>query len=179
MIKKKHRRKMPVLVPVCAVLIVVLGLVLLYGFFPTPYREAVDNAAERFGVDRALIYAVIKAESNFDPAAVSHAGAKGLAQITDNTAQYVAEMIGVEYGSGDSFDAEKNISLSAAYLRYLLQKYNGDIRLAMAAYNAGEGNVDKWLAEDGEMKDIPFGETKKYVRKVKLYRRIYSILYPI
>lgn len=173
--KKKKGRLLPI---ACALLTAALGLILLYGFFPMPYREAVDNAAERFGVDRALIYAVIKAESNFDPAAVSHAGAKGLAQITDNTAQYVAEMIGVEYGSGDSFDAEKNISLSAAYLRYLLQKYEGDLRRATAAYNAGEGNVDKWLAKDSGMENIPFSETEKYVRKVRLYRRIYRILYP-
>lgn len=174
--KKKKVLFLPI---VCAILIIVLGLTLLYGFFPAPYREAVDKAAERFGVDRTLIYAVIKAESNFDPSAVSHAGAKGLAQITDSTAQYVAEMIGVEYGSAGSFDEEMNISLSAAYLRYLLQKYDGDLRRATAAYNAGEGNVDKWLAEDRELKDIPFAETKKYVRKVSLYQRIYSILYPI
>ena len=173
----ERKRTVPILAPVCAILILALGLTLLYGFFPTPYRETVDSAAERFGVDRALIYAVIKAESNFDPAAVSHAGAKGLAQITDGTAEYVAEMIGMEYGSGDSFDAEKNISLSAAYLRYLLQKYGGDRRQAVAAYNAGEGNVDKWLDEDSEMKDIPFAETKRYVRKVEMYRWIYSILY--
>ena len=80
--------------------------------------------------------------------------------------------------SGDSFDAEKNISLSAAYLRYLLQKYEGDLRRATAAYNAGEGNVDKWLAKDSGMENIPFSETEKYVRKVRLYRRIYRILYP-
>ena len=174
--KKKKVLFLPI---VCAILIIVLGVILLYGFFPTPYRETVDSAAERFGVERALIYAVIKAESNFDPSAVSHAGAKGLAQLTDGTAEYVAEMIGMEYTGGDAFDADKNISLSAAYLRYLLQKYDGDLRLTVAAYNAGEGNVDKWLTSDSEMKDIPFGETKKYVRKVKLYRRIYSILYPI
>ena len=162
---------------VCVMLVIALGLILLYSHFPRPYLDEVHSVSERFGVDEALIYAVIKAESGFDPAAVSHAGAKGLAQLTDGTAQYVAEMIGMEYDSGDSFDAEKNIILSAAYIRYLMQKYDGDLRLTVAAYNAGEGNVDKWLANDSGLKDIPFGETKKYVRKVRLYRRIYSVLY--
>lgn len=172
------KKKKGLLLPIgCVLLIIALGITLMYGFFPRPYLDVVESASEQFGVDQALIYAVIKAESNFDPAAVSHAGAKGLAQLTDGTAQYVAEMIGMEYDSGDSFDAEKNIILSAAYIRYLLRKYDGDLRLTVAAYNAGEGNVDKWLAADSEMKDIPFGETKKYVRRVRLYRRIYGLLY--
>ena len=172
--KKKKRLILPI---VCVILVIALGVFLLYGLFPTPYLETVESCGARYGVDRELIYAVIKAESNFDPAAVSHAGAKGLAQLTDGTAKYAAEMMGVEYSSGDSFDAEKNITLAVFYLRYLLDKYDGDLISTVAAYNAGEGNVDKWLADGRNMKDIPFKETKKYVRKVRLYRRIYSILY--
>lgn len=162
---------------ICAALAAALCTALLYGVFPAPYRDAVEDCALRYGVDSSLIYAVIKAESNFDPAAVSRAGAKGLAQLTDATAKYAAEMAGAEYGAGDSFDAEKSIGLAAVYLRYLLQKYGGDRRRAAAAYNAGEGNVDKWLAAGGELRDIPFRETEKYVRKVKLYDRIYRLLY--
>ncbi len=162
---------------ICAGLIAALCTAMLYGLFPAPYRDTVEDCAIRYGVESSLIYAVIKAESNFDPAAVSRAGAKGLAQLTDATARYAAELAGEDYGRGDSFDAEKNISLAAVYLRYLLQKYEGDQRRATAAYNAGEGNVDKWIAADGDMKDIPFGETKKYVNKVKWYERVYSLLY--
>ncbi len=172
--KRNHRRREAA---ICALLTAALTAAFLYGFFPAPYRDTVEKCALRYGVDMALIYAVIKAESNFDPAAVSRAGAKGLAQLTDATAEYAAGMLGVEYGGGDSFNAEKNISLAAVYLRYLLQKYDGDPRRATAAYNAGEGNVDRWLASEDGMKKIPFGETRKYVAKVKWYRRIYSLLY--
>ncbi len=173
--EKKYNKRLLSLI--CAGLIAALCTALLYGFFPAPYRDTVEDCAIRYGVESSLIYAVLKAESNFDPAAVSRAGAKGLAQLTDATAQYAAEMAGEEYGFGDAFDAEKSIGLAAVYLRYLLRKYDGDQRRATAAYNAGEGNVDKWLSADGDMKEIPFGETKKYVNKVKWYKRVYSLLY--
>ncbi len=161
----------------CLILAFVLARTLIYREFPAPYRSAVEKYGREYGVDTSLIYAVIKAESNFDPAAVSHAGAKGLAQLTDDTAAYVADMIGISYDSGDSFKAEKNIRLSVYYLHYLLNKYNGDLPCTIAAYNAGEGNVDRWLAENGNIDAIPFKETERYVKKVRLYRRIYRILY--
>lgn len=161
----------------CALLVAVLGLIIIYQAFPAPYRETVEKYSAEYGVETALVYAVIKAESNFDPSAVSHAGAKGLAQLTDDTALYVAEMAGVDYSDGDSFDAEINIHLATCYLKYLLDKYGGDLACTIAAYNAGEGNVDKWLSSDGGMSSIPFGETDRYLKKVKLYRKIYGILY--
>lgn len=161
----------------CLAAAAALGINLLFNAFPMPYRETVEKYCNEYGVERDLIYAVIKAESNFDPAAVSHAGAKGLAQLTDATAEYVAQMIGTEYNSGDSFDAEKNIRLAVYYLRYLLDKYSDDLICTIAAYNAGEGNVDKWLSSDGTIDTIPFGETQRYVKRVKLYRRVYSALY--
>ncbi|MGN1098530.1 MAG: lytic transglycosylase domain-containing protein [Clostridia bacterium] len=162
---------------ICLALAAALCIGLLYQSFPMPYKDTVEKYGREYGVERDLIYAVIKAESNFDPAAVSHAGAKGLAQLTDATARYVAEMIGIEYDSGDSFKAEKNIQLAVYYLRYLLNKYDGDLHCTIAAYNAGEGNVDKWLASDSGVESIPFKETERYVKKVKLYRKIYGVLY--
>ncbi len=163
---------------VITVLIIALALVAGYWavikIFPMPYRETVTRYCDEYGVDPALVYAVIKAESNFDPAAVSHAGAKGLAQLTDDTAEYVADMISMEYDSGDSFNAEKNIRISVYYLRYLLDKYKDDLPCAIAAYNAGEGNVDKWIRENGGIDTIPFNETDKYVKKVRVYRKIYG-----
>lgn len=164
-----------------AILALALLVILLHTLvrceFPTPYKDAVEKYAAEYGVETKLIYAVIKAESNFDPSAVSHAGAKGLAQLTDSTAEYVAKMIGIEYSQGDSFNAEKNIRLSAYYLHYLLKKYDGDLPCTIAAYNAGEGNVDKWLKENGGIDAIPFPETEKYVKKVRIYKKIYEILY--
>lgn len=162
---------------VCALLIIALGVTIVYHTFPAPYSETVEKYSTEYGVETALVYAVIKAESNFDPTAVSHAGAKGLAQLTDDTARYVAGMVGIDYSDGDSFDAEINIRLATYYLKYLLDKYDGDLACTVAAYNAGEGNVDKWLASENGMSAIPFGETDRYLKKVKLYKRVYGILY--
>lgn len=172
-----RRTKNIALAAVCLALLAALAAAILYNAFPTPYREQVESCAAEYGVDTNLIYAVIKAESNFDPAAVSHAGAKGLAQLTDDTARYVAGMIGIEYSEGDSFDADINIRLSTYYLKYLLNKYDDDMACTVAAYNAGEGNVDRWLKSENGMSAIPFGETDRYLKKVRIYRIIYSVLY--
>ena len=173
------RLKNVALIAGCVILIAVLCAALLYHSLPTPYRDTVLKYADEYGVAPSLIYAVIKAESNFDPTAVSPAGAKGLAQLTDDTARYAAGMIGIEYHDGDSFDAEKNIRLSVCYLRYLLNKYDGDLRPAVAAYNAGEGNVDRWIASGNDMRSLPFGETDRYLRRVQLYKRLYELMYSI
>lgn len=165
------------LVLCCALLLFVIAAAITYNLFPAPYRSTVEKYAAEYGVDPCLVYSVIKAESNFDAAAVSRAGAKGLAQLTDDTAQYVADMLGIEYSGGDSFNAETNIRLATYYLKYLLNKYNGDLACTVAAYNAGEGNVDKWLASENGMSAIPFGETDRYLKKVKLYKKIYTALY--
>ena len=171
------RLKNIALIASCVVLLIVLCAALLYHSLPAPYRDSIQKYADEYGVPPSLIYAVIKAESNFDPTAVSHAGAKGLAQLTDDTARYVAKMIGIEYNDGDSFDAEKNIRLSVYYLRYLLNKYDGDLRYTIAAYNAGEGNVDRWIASGNDMTSLPFGETDRYLRRVQRYKRLYELMY--
>ncbi len=171
---KKSRIALPAL---CVFLILVLAVILIYHAFPAPYGDIVEKYSKEYGVEKALVYAVIKAESNFDTAAVSKAGAKGLAQLTDDTARYVASMIGMEYNSGDSFKVETNIRLSTYYLKYLLDKYDNDLSCTIAAYNAGEGNVDKWLASENGIKAIPFGETDRYLKKVRVYKKLYHILY--
>ncbi len=160
-----------------ALLALALAAALIYRVFPAPYGDIVERYSREYGVEKALVYAVIKAESNFDAAAVSPAGAKGLAQLTDATARYAASMIGMDYTGGDSFDAETNIRLCAYYLKYLLDKYGGDLSCAVAAYNAGEGNVDKWLASENGIAAIPFGETDRYLKRVRLYKRLYRALY--
>lgn len=72
---------------------------------------------------------------------------------------------------------ETNIRLSAYYLKYLMNKYDSDLRCTIAAYNAGEGNVDKWLSSPDKMSSIPFGETDRYLKRVRFYRKVYSLLY--
>lgn len=176
---------------IVVVLIVVLALILAGNYaakeylFPLKYDEIVTKYSEEFSVDKYLILSVIKAESNFSNDANSHKKAKGLMQLVDSTAIESAEELGILYFMPDPqlYDAELNIQLGTYYIDKLLEQYNGDIELTLAAYNAGMGNVAKWLndktySSDGKSLDyIPFGETKKYVDKVKTYYNVYKYLY--
>ncbi len=143
-----------------------------------PYKETVLAAAKDYDVPPALLYALIKAESNFDPDAESQKGAKGLMQLMDKTAAECAEK--TEMALTDVFAPEQNIKLGAYYLGKLLDMYGGDEKSAVAAYNAGHGRVDGWLSDmryspDGKiLLEIPFPETERYVRKVELYKTIYE-----
>ena len=147
-------------------------------FFPFGYNTAVEKAAEKWGVDRALVYAVIKAESNFDAQTQSPRGAKGLMQLLDSTAEWCAGEMGLE--SYDLSDPEDNINIGVYYLSYLLDYYKGNEKTALSAYNAGHGNVDGWISggeysKDGETLDtIPFSETEKYIKKIEFYKKVYA-----
>ncbi len=110
------------------------------------------DIAGRYNLDPALLKAVAHAESNFSPDAISHAGAKGIMQLTDPT----AETLGVT----NVFDPVQNIEGGAKYLRAMLDRYGGDVSLALAAYNAGPGAVDKW----GGLP--PYKETQAYIPRV-------------
>lgn len=118
-----------------------------------PFRELIEAAAKRYGMDADLISSVIAAESNFDPKAVSRKNACGLMQLLPET----AARLGVQ----NIFDPRENIEGGTRYLRDLLQKYNGDLALALAAYNAGPERVQ----QNGRVP--PIAETISYVRRVK------------
>ena len=146
--------------------------------FPSQYERQVEKCSEEYGVDKNLIMAIIKAESNFRKDAVSTKGAKGLMQIMDETGKWCADKI--EIPEPDLCDVETNIRIGTFYISHLLEMYEGNEKTAVAAYNAGYGNVDKWLADEKHSKNgkdlnlVPFPETQKYIKKVMLYKKVYD-----
>ncbi len=145
--------------------------------FLTPYRKEVQRASEAYGADRALIYAVIRQESLFDPYALSVAGAKGLMQLIDSTASYVAKREGINLE--DVYDPGTNILLGTAYLRYLINMWNGDLVKALASYNAGPNRVKGWADQEDQylyIELIPLQETRDYVKRVLYNYYVYSEL---
>jgi soluble lytic murein transglycosylase len=153
-------------------------------FFPLPYQDTIAFYGRVYNVDPVLIAAVIKAESNFDSKAVSMQGARGLMQIMPETGLWAARQTG-ETAFDDEllFDPETNIKLGTWYLSDLAKEFDGSTVLTLAAYNGGRGNVREWLAgktlinPEGSISQIPFPETRHYVKKVLLYHRIYGFLY--
>ena len=147
---------------------------------PLRHEDIIRQQARDKGLDASLIAAVIYAESHFRDQ-TSHAGARGLMQITPQTADEIAQKSGgTQFEQGDLATPQINIAYGSWYLRWLLDHYDGNETLAVAAYNAGSGNVDRWVAADPglEAAEIPFPETRAYVTKVldarAEYRREYS-----
>ncbi len=166
-----------------ALIVAILSFTVLtfYALFPVKYENLISSYSEEYGVDKSLILALVKAESNFDEKALSDAGAKGLMQLTDETFLFCAEQLGLS--EKDMYDTEANLRAGIWYLSFLLDKYDNNTENAVAAYNAGFSNVDKWLSSPKHSKDgknldsIPFGETQRHVDKIIKYREIYTVLY--
>ena len=155
------------------------GILLISAFtavlfrFPRTYNDIVLRYANEFNVEPAFIHAVIWAESGYDRFAVSRMGAKGLMQLMPATAEYVAGILRIEFSKELLFEPEYNIRLGTFYLSRMLRRFGSD-RNAIAAYNAGEGNVSNWIARD--LTEFPFRETRNYVRRVTFARRVYRFL---
>lgn len=161
-------------------LIYILAVIILKKvIFPLKYETIVNKYAEQNNVDKYLVFSVIKKESNFKSDAISSKEAKGLMQVLDSTAKEITKEEAVEL-----LNEEDNIEIGTKYLKYLIDKYDGDILLALCAYNAGLGNVDNWIKNetiitDGEadIAKIPFQETKQYVKNILTYYYVYMNLY--
>ncbi|MEA5124299.1 lytic transglycosylase domain-containing protein [Xanthomonas floridensis] len=118
------------------------------------YQQEIASAAREFGVEEAIVRAIIHAESAYNPLALSRAGAQGLMQLMPGTAR--------RFGVSDAYDASQNIRGGVQYLSWLLKRFNGDLTLAAAGYNAGEGAVDRYGGVP------PYSETQRYVQRVGL-----------
>lgn len=172
------------------IVIIIVGIVLyknsdvlLKKIYKTEYKEYIEKYSNEYNVDPLLIYAIIKAESNFNVGATSYKGACGLMQLMDNTAKEVAKNEVMEYESGNTlYNAEKNIKIGIIYYADLIKQFEND-NVALAAYNAGSGNVTNWIkdgiikADGSDIENIPFKETNMYVRKILKDYRIYTRLY--
>ncbi len=175
------------------IMLVILVAVFYYGFqkrevflkkiYVIKYSDYVEKYAKKYEVDKYLIYATIKAESNFDANAKSSKGAKGLMQLMDSTGQEIAKKLDMKIDNDDLFDPEINIKLGTNYISRLMKKYDNCTSLALAAYNAGSGNVDSWISngtirKDGkDVENIPYKETNNYVRKILNDYNVYIKLY--
>ncbi len=132
---------------------------------PSDYLRIIDAACDRHGVDPALVHAIIKVESDFNPYALSRKGAMGLMQLMPQTA--------VDLNVRNSFNPDENIDGGVKYLRYLIDRYEGNLSLALAAYNAGESAIRRWGTVP------PFKETQDYVQRIlRLYNGKTKVLIP-
>lgn len=152
--------------------------------YPIPNREYVFRYAADYQLDPYLVAAVIRVESRFFHQAESGSGARGLMQIMPETACWAARKLGIEFHPEMLFDPQYNIRIGCWYLRELLDYFNGNLGVTLAAYNAGQGNVTKWLDKgnwDGSLENldkIPFEETRNYVKRVLesyyRYQKVYG-----
>ncbi len=189
--KKRKRSKAPVIAVVLAIILIVLAIagyfvyeMYLDSAYPLKYEYYVERYSKEYNVDKYFVYAVIRTESGFKPDAVSNAGARGLMQIMEETFDWVKFRMGDEdtvyY---DMFKPETNIKYGCWLLGYLYDEF-GSVEVAAAAYHAGRGNVNNWLADsryssDGvHLDEIPIGDTAHYVSKITkamdVYVRRYS-----
>ena len=149
--------------------------------FPVAHKDIFTRHARELDIPISWSLAVARQESAFMPDAKSSAGARGLMQLMPSTARIIARSEGIKYSSRNKLlEADFNIRLGSHYLRWMLGRYDNNRILASAAYNAGPGNVDKWLDADADLdvwiETIPFKETRNYVKNVLAYSAIYNYL---
>ena len=155
------------------------------GLFPRPYWDSLRRYADENGLDPYLVSALIRQESEFNPSAVSHSNALGLMQLLPGTGKGEAKQVGLKgYNQDSLFDPNVNIELGTHYFRKMVDHFNGQVEYALAAYNAGDNQVEEWR-NAGNYRDmaefvesIPFTETREYVqaivRNAEVYKRVYG-----
>jgi soluble lytic murein transglycosylase len=185
--RRRGRRRWPIWGGIAVVIGLLVGVLVANGTFdkaikeltlPLQHEDIIRQQAQEKGVDAALIAAVIDTESKFSDAE-SSAGARGLMQITPEAAKFIEKQSGgTTFDLEDLSNPEINIRYGTFLLKELLERYEGDVVAALAAYNAGPGNADKWGGAGLSVEDIPYPETRAYVEEVlerqKQYREKYA-----
>lgn len=169
------------LITFLVIIVIVIRKIISNNTYKIEYKEYVTESASSYGVEEALIYSIIKNESGFNEKATSVSNAQGLMQIMYSTAQEVSKKNNIELNEEKILNPEINIKIGTIYISNLISKYK-NLELALAAYNAGSGNVDKWITQGiinddaSNIENIPYKETNLYVRKVirdyKIYKKI-------
>ncbi len=158
------------------------GLAVLDVAYPDTWWAEVQTASQGHDFDPRLFHALVREESNFNKNIVSYAGARGLSQLMPATGKRVAAWMGLTVSRADLFAPATNLPIGARYLQFLVERYGGNPALALAGYNAGEGNVGKWLAAWGNLptdeyvESIPFRQTRHYVKRVSTTWQVYHRL---
>lgn len=190
---KRKKKKKSRLLPAFLAIIIVAGAFYFYNsnivkkrFYPVKYIETVEKYTEMYNVDKSLVFAIIKAESNFNANAKSSKQAYGLMQITEDTMVWLKTKIDDEAISDitvdDLYIPEINIQLGTFLIKNNLDKYN-DLKTALCAYNAGISRTDSWIldsrySDDGlTISSAPFEETEQYSEKVMKYAKVYKQIY--
>lgn len=181
MTKRKNKKLLFIIMIILLIIAITIVTreLMIRQMYKKEYSEYVIKYSQEYGVEEELIYAIIKAESNFKPDAVSNKNAQGLMQLMYATAEEVAQKNGIELNEENILEPEINIKIGTKYISELLEKHEC-MEVALAAYNAGSGNVDKWIKEgiikaDGsDIENIPFKETNTYVRKILRDYKIYQ-----
>ncbi len=172
------------------IFIIIIGILfinhkeLLKVVYPFPYQDVISEEAINNDLDPYLIAAIIYVESGFDSQATSRKNAKGLMQIMPRTGFWIAEELGYDdFEREDLYNPQLNIKFGAWYLDQMGKAFNYHLPVMIAAYNGGQGNISEWIVDErwdgGEknIEDIPFPETRQYVRKVMRTYRIYKYIY--
>ena len=186
--KKQYKVIVGVLIGIILLITIIkvfnIKQIILQKIYPKKYSEYVEKYAQEFNVDPLLIFSMIKAESNFKEKAKSSSGAKGLMQLMEATANEIADKIDEPLVEEESLlEPEKNILIGTKYYSELLKNFDGNMLLAITAYNAGMGNVNQWIrdgiikADGSDIENIPYKETNMYVRKIINNYRMYQIIY--
>ena len=190
--RRKKQRNLWQLWIALGLAIIILALLALVGYpyakklaYPLKYEAYITEYAEANGLDPYLVCGVIHTESHFDIEAESRVGAVGLMQIMPDTGEWIAKKMSIkDYSVAKLKDPETNIRMGCWYLKYLMDRFDGDMTLVLAGYNAGPNRVTQWLgdekySQDGKLTDIPYRETEEYVKKVENAKEMYKSYYTL